>query len=165
VVVAAFALLATGTDLLAPLIYREAVNDIAGLFVGASPASRTDALFGTSGAAEARTATISDQASPSPARKAAAKKPLRERHRRGHVAPRTASQTLTTLLWAVALLFAINVFSHYCSLVADQRTVRLASRIESDFIRGTFSHVLELPLGFFARRASGTLAQQIDQSD
>ena len=29
--VAVFALLATGTDLLAPVIYREAINDIAGL--------------------------------------------------------------------------------------------------------------------------------------
>jgi ATP-binding cassette subfamily B protein/subfamily B ATP-binding cassette protein MsbA len=32
--VAIFAVLATSTDLVSPLIYREAVNDIAGLFVG-----------------------------------------------------------------------------------------------------------------------------------
>jgi ABC-type multidrug transport system fused ATPase/permease subunit len=74
-------------------------------------------------------------------------------------------QTFKTLMWAVALLFAINVFSHFCSLAADQQTVRLASHIEADFIQSTFSHVLTLPLPFFARRASGGLAKQIDQSD
>ena len=44
-VVAAFALLATASDLLAPLIYREAVNDIAGLFVGAAPTPGVGALL------------------------------------------------------------------------------------------------------------------------
>ncbi|TAL02280.1 MAG: ABC transporter ATP-binding protein, partial [Rhodospirillaceae bacterium] len=172
VVVAIFALLATGTDLLAPLIYREAVNDIAGLFVGTS-AKNTDSPLDA-------TTSEERESSPSPilAQKAVSKeiarahskdkpkgKAVREPHRRHYVAPRTADQTLTTLLWAVISLFAINVFSHLCSLVADQRTVELASRIEADFIHNTFSHVLSLPLRFFARRASGGLAKQIDQSD
>ena len=43
--VAAFALLATATDLLAPLIYREAVNDIAGLFVDVPSAPGIGALL------------------------------------------------------------------------------------------------------------------------
>src|SRR5260370_35446930 len=89
----------------------------------------------------------------------------REPHRRGRVAPRTSSQTFNTLMWAVILLFGINVFSHYCSLVADQRSVQVASHIEADFIQNTFSHVLKLPLRFFSQRASGTLANKIDQSD
>ena len=174
--VAAFALLATATDLLAPLIYREAVNDIAGLFVGASATERFGALLEMvepgDGEALPEPGVADTAAATRPAGKAAAKAAAkatasgaREPHRHGRVAPRTAAQAFTTLMWAVGLLLAINIFSHFCALVADQRTVRLASRIESDFIHRTFAHVLELPLRFFAERASGTLAKQIDQSD
>lgn len=173
--VAVFALLATGTDLLAPLIYREAVNDIAGLFVGSATHIETDSLFGRTGSDEESDdprVVLEDarlQPAANPGRSLAERrpwhKPVREPHRRGRVAPRTYNQTFQTLMWAVVLLFAINVLSHYCSLVADQRSVRLASQIEADFIQNTFGHVLQLPLRFFARRASGTLAKQIDQSD
>jgi ABC-type multidrug transport system fused ATPase/permease subunit len=172
-VVALLALLATATDLVAPLIYREAVNDIAGLFVGASPAPRGEVLLDMTGATDPPPAvrpaagtmpavlrTAAERQSTAPATNAP-----RQPHTRGRVAPRTGAQTFTTLMWAVALLFAINVLSHYFALVADQRTVQLASRIEADFIQKAFSHVLRLPLGFFAQRASGTLAKQIDQSD
>ena len=173
--VAVFALLATAADLLAPLIYREAVNDIAGLFVGAPAGATATAGAAASEAAgdwagiSAFTGTGASASAPrTPAAKSAAPKhrlAARERHRRNRVAPRTAAQALTTLMWSVALLFALNVFSHYCELVADQRTVQVASRIEGDFIQSVFGHVLQLPLGFFARRSSGTLAKQIDQSD
>jgi ABC-type multidrug transport system fused ATPase/permease subunit len=145
--VAVFALLATSTDLLSPVIYREAVNDIAGLFVGTPGETGMDILG------------ESDDDTPMAGRAA------KQAHGPGRVAPRTAQQALITLLWSVALLFAINVFSHFCSLVADQRTVQLASRIEADLIQRTFDHVLHLPLSFFSRRASGGLAKQIDQSD
>ena len=145
--VAIFAVLATSTDLLSPVIYREAVNDIAGLFVGEPGETGMDALSDSTDAVRAPDAT----------------KP--ESHDLGFVAPRTARQALITLLWAVALLFCINVISHFCSLVADQRTVQLASRIEADVIQRTFDHVLHLPLAFFSKRASGGLAKQIDQSD
>ena len=205
-IVAAFALLATAADLLAPLIYREAVNDIAGLFVGAAPTPGVDALLemvtpddpeslpepdkadtvpapaagaaapaaapassAAPGTAKKRTTNAVAQAGTKGAAKDAAKgavqAPPKAAHARGRVAPRTAAQAFTTLMWAVGLLLAINIFSHFCALVADQRTVRLASRIESDFIHRTFAHVLRLPLRFFAERASGTLAKQIDQSD
>ena len=186
--VAAFALLATATDLLAPLIYREAVNDIAGLFVGAPATPRSGALFDLTEAGDGEAApqpgdaatvtapeATADSATDAATRAAtrgtatgttkAATKRVREPHAHGRVAPRTAAQVFKTLMWAVGLLFGINVFSHYCALVADQRTVRLASRIESDFIHRTFAHVLRMPLRFFADRASGTLAKQIDQSD
>ena len=36
VIIALFAFLATGADLLQPLIYKRAINDVAGLFVGDS---------------------------------------------------------------------------------------------------------------------------------
>ena len=143
--VAVFALLATGTDLLAPVIYREAINDIAGLFVGEPEAAGLEQ-------AVADEDPSAGQAAPEP-------------HQRGRVSARTPEQTLHTLLMAVGLLLVINVLSHLCSLIADQRTVRLASRIEADVIQGTFAHVLRLPLRFFNRRASGGLAKQIDQSD
>ena len=214
--IALFAVLATGMDLMAPLIYREAVNDIAGLFVGSSSASTTpdtgsmldmmdvegeDTASAPDNLADPDSDTppvattplppsISDSSS-SAARHPRAivrppvhkKPPIRralprrsgprpappsvrpEPHTRHHVARRTVSQTFPTLMWAVVGLFGINVLSHLCELIADQRTVRLASLIESDFIRGTFGHVLRLPLSFFSRRASGTLAKQIDQSD
>ena len=147
VLVAVFAVLATSTDLLSPVIYREAVNDIAGLFVGPPGATGIDVLDDSN--------DVRDTADGSE----------RRAHAPGHVAARTGSQTLTTLLWAVSLLFVINVLSHWCSLIADQRTVQLASRIEADVIHRTFEHVLRLPLSFFSRRASGGLAKQIDQSD
>ena len=149
--VAVFALLATATDLISPVIYREAVNDIAGLFVGDAGTTGVDRLTQSANAG-----VSSDEV---------AEAPVRESHERGRVAPRTAEQAFTTLLWAVVALFAINVFSHLCALVADQRTVQLASRIEADVIHKTFDHVLRLPLDFFSRRASGGLAKQIDQSD
>jgi ATP-binding cassette, subfamily B, bacterial len=171
--VAVFALLATGTDLLAPLIYREAVNDIAGLFVHSPAKASVDSLLGMSDPGEALPGLSSIAARPVLAanpgtaalERRTTQKAGREPHRRGRVAPRTSAQAFNTLMWAVVLLFGINVFSHYCSLVADQRSVQLASHIEADFIQNTFSHVLKLPLRFFARRASGTLAKQIDQSD
>jgi ABC-type multidrug transport system fused ATPase/permease subunit len=148
VLVALFALLATGLDLLSPLVYREAVNDIAGLFVGEPGSTGIEQMLEEPDEAAAADAP-----------------PERAPHERGFVAPRTPEQALRTLLWSVALLFAINVLSHLCSLVADQRTVRLASRIEADLIQRAFRHVLQLPLRWFGRRSSGSIAKQIDQSD
>ncbi|HTU64562.1 MAG TPA: ABC transporter ATP-binding protein [Steroidobacteraceae bacterium] len=146
--VAVLSLLATSTDLLSPIIYREAVNDIAGLFVGAPGETGIDELRSEAeGDGEDYVA------------------PKRQAHERGKVAPRSPEQALRTLLWAVALLFAINVVSHWFSLRADQRTVELASRIEAGVIQKTFRHVLALPLAFFNKRASGGIAKQIDQSD
>jgi ATP-binding cassette, subfamily B, bacterial len=151
--VALLALVATSADLLAPLIYREAVNDIAGLFVSGTA--------GEGKTARAHAANATDPGTTASARSIASREP----HRRGHVAPRTSAQTFRTLIWSVLLLLTINILSHFCMLAAEQKTVRLASEIESDFIGRTFSHVLSLPLRFFATRSSGTLAKQIDQSD
>lgn len=155
--VALLALLAAVAELLAPVIYREAVNDIAGLFVGNPGSTGIDQMKSLlppdDPAVDSAPAAAVPHARP------------RTAHTRGHVAPRTAEQALTTLLWAAGLLFALNVLSHYLSLSADQRTVVLASRIEADVIQGTFAHVLRQPLSFFARRSTGSLAKQIDQSD
>lgn len=158
IIVAVFSLLATGTDLISPIIYREAVNDIAGLFVGEPGSTGIDALI----AAQDEDSDTAGDAAPGDGKAPAARA---EPHERGKVAARTAAQALRTLLWAVALLFLINVVSHFMSLIADQRTVLLASRIEADIIQKSFAHVMSLPLTYFNRRASGTIAKQIDQSD
>src|SRR6266404_4994489 len=132
-VVGILALLATGADLLQPLIYRIAINDVAGLFVVAE-----------------------DETSPPEAR---------QPHGPGFVAPRTPPQTLSTLLWAAAGLFAISVVGYLLLLAANYKSTAVASHIEANVIQATFGHVLRLPLSFFVHRASGGLAKRIDQSD
>jgi ATP-binding cassette subfamily B protein len=154
--VAVLALLATATDLVSPIIYREAINDIAGLFVG---------VPGETGVDRQRLADLGDEAASGDAEQEVESPPAHQTHQHGRVAARTAEQTLHTLLWGAALLFVINVVSHLFSLLSDQQTIWLSSRIEADLIQRTFGRVLGLPLAFFSRRASGTLAKQIDQSD
>ena len=124
VIIALFAFLATGADLLQPLIYKRAINDVAGLFVG-----------------DSATATAVG------------------------IPARTASQTLTTLLVAVILLFAISVGGYFFSLRSRLYGARVASRMESSFIVNVFGHVLRLPLSFFSHTASAGLAKRIDQCD
>lgn len=153
-VVACLALLATGSDLIGPLIYRAAVNDIAGLFVGAPGTRGVDQLTAASGAdtASARTVPSATHVKPAP-------------HRHGQVSARTPTQTFRTLMWAVVLLFGVSVLSHGLVVLADQRTAVLASRVEGDLIQRTFGHVLRLPLKFFSNRPSAAVAKQIDQLD
>ena len=154
--VAALAVLATATDLVSPIVYREAVNDIAGLFVGTPGATGIDRM---------RLGDVVEESIIGDAEPEVTAMPAPTTHQRGRVAARTGEQTLHTLLWGAALLFVINVVSHLFSLLANQQTIWLSSRIEADLIQRTFGRVLSLPLAFFSRRASGTLAKQIDQSD
>jgi ABC-type multidrug transport system fused ATPase/permease subunit len=170
VAIAALTLLATAADLCAPVIYRYAVNDIAGLFVapqggvhvtrrgrGAAPPPATAApAVPDAGAAVDGSLDLDAEGPPALDRRD---------HARGYVAPRTLEQTFRTLLLAVAALFLVNVASYRLMLAADQRTVELASNIEADVIRSTFAHVLRLPMPWFARRTSGGIGRQIDQSD
>lgn len=170
--IAALALLATGTDLLSPIIYREAVNDIAGLYVGMPGETAIDLLKEEESVAAPEPAA-SAAPDATPAEEAGSEAENDEApaidespdHHAGHVAPRTMDQTLRTLLWGAVFLFVINVLSHLFSLLSDQQTVWLSSRIEADLIQRSFGRVLSLPLAFFGRRSSGTLAKQIDQSD
>jgi len=122
-IISLFALLATGADLLQPLIYRRAINDVAGLFVQQS-------------------------ASPTP-----------------NLPPRTATETLETLVISVFLLFVTSTLGYYFSLRSDYRSAFVASRMESNLILSAFGHVLRMPLPFFSHRASAGLAKRIDQSD
>jgi ATP-binding cassette, subfamily B, bacterial len=152
--IALLALLGVGADLLQPLIYRAAINDVAGLFV-----DRVVEKAGPpAGSLEEEHTRLEEQ--------------RRERieqsqlpHADGYVAPRTRRQAMSTLLWSVGALFAISVLAYFLSLAADQKSTTVACAIESGLIQATFGHVLRLPLSFFSRRASGGLAKRIDQSD
>ncbi|MGB8692721.1 MAG: ABC transporter ATP-binding protein, partial [Steroidobacteraceae bacterium] len=148
-------------DLIEPLIYRFAVNDIAGLFVegGEIASARKSQHLATPPTA------VNDQAVSSTPVPLADTSPSPARHGGHALAPRSIDQTLKTLLWAVAFLLFVRVAGHGLQLAANQRTAVLGSRIESDVIQSTFRHVLRLPLAFFSRRSSGALAKQINQLD
>jgi ABC-type multidrug transport system fused ATPase/permease subunit len=190
VVVVLLAFLGTAAELAEPLIYRTAVNDVAGVFVqraseqpkesSSSPPHAAIELF-------SRFSLVSQRALPaqqtlernrgehapevgkaSPKGHSMTKthrSGAQERHHRGRVAPRTVEQMFKTLLWAVGLLLLTNLCAHFFQLAADNVGTAVANRIEENLILRTFSHVLRLPLRFFGRRASGALTKQIDQSD
>jgi ATP-binding cassette, subfamily B, bacterial len=136
-------LLGTGTSLIEPLIYREAINDVAGVFVSQA----RDSARKESGLAK------------EPHRK------TKEPHHKGKVAPRTPNQALDTLIWAVIWLFAINLFSTLLWRIGENKNVKFSCGIEQRFILSTFKHVLNLPLGFFVRRPATAIAKRIDQSE
>lgn len=188
--VALLAFLGTAAELAEPLIYRIAVNDVAGVFVqraAEQPTAPTPPDSHPPNAFSSRFFPASHQVIPverslernrgerspeasksRPRNRTVTKSRIKgapERHRRGHVAPRTVEQMFKTLLWAVFLLLLTNLSAHFFVLAADNVGAVVANRIEEDLVLNTFSHVLRLPLRFFGRRASGALAKQIDQSD
>jgi ATP-binding cassette, subfamily B, bacterial len=136
-------LLGTGTSLVEPLIYREAINDVAGVFVNQA---RDSARKEVGLAKEPRRKT-------------------KEPHHKNKVAPRTSQQALDTLLWAVVWLFIINLFSTLLWRIGENKNVKFSCGVEQSFILGTFRHVLNLPLGFFVRRPAAAIAKRIDQSE
>jgi ABC-type multidrug transport system fused ATPase/permease subunit len=174
------ALLSTGASLVEPLIYREAINDVAGLFVKQakedvrkeiglfqddedilSPAEQEN----TSAAKDTVTKEkVASKAKHPPAKKIKKKK-VKEPHRTNHIASRSPEQALETLLWAVVLLFTINLIGTIIWRVGENKNVKLSCLIEQRFIKSTFAHVLNLPLGFFGKRATAALSKQIDQSE
>jgi ABC-type multidrug transport system fused ATPase/permease subunit len=137
--IGALGALGAGFDLAAPLVYRTAVNDVAGVFVNRTYERQVGA--------------------PAPASERA------RSHRPGHVAPRTAPEAFRKLLSAVALLFVLSLAANFFALAADGASARVANGIEKGLIIETFGHVLQLPFRFFVRRPSGGIARQIDQSD
>jgi len=174
------AALSAAATLIEPLIYRVAVNDVAGLFVRKAQ-EQTDQQQEDTGSPEGTESPVaqlqpvafqSREPRTTPHRKT---EPHEKRtqphaqhlepHRRGHVSPRTPEQTLNTFIWAVGLMFGLSIAGYLVWLIADNMSAKLASQIESAFIQGVFGHVLRLPLAFFGKRSSGALAKQIDQSD
>ena len=176
-------LLSTGVGLVEPLIYREAINDVAGLFVrqarenaqkdlGVDPQEEESIRQMIKSEVPDSTAATPDSVNTAPGVTTspdatsgtnAAAKPAP--HSRGHVAARSPKQALNTLLWAVAWLFAINLVGTLLWRLGENTNTRLSCLIEQGFIQTTFAHVLRLPLSFFGRRSSAAIAKQIDQSE
>jgi ABC-type multidrug transport system fused ATPase/permease subunit len=163
-------LLSTAVTLVQPLIYREAVNDIAGLFVqdarndvkqemGVDPETDDNPITGFF------QKKITPSA-PDTIQQATATTPrIKVPHKNNKVAPRTTSEVFNTLMLAVVLLFITNIIGLVLWLIGDNKNVRLSSSIEKNFIHNTFRHVLRLPLSFFSKRSSAALHSQIDQSE
>ena len=170
-IVAFITLLSTGAGLVEPLIYREAINDIAGLFVKhANDKAKVEAgeelETGDSPLEDflrqkIQAAHASSHPLPAPTRKTHEKKP----HAPAHVAERTPGEAINTLLYAVLLMLGINVLSYILWLYAENKKAQLDCDIEQEFIQGAFAHVLRLPLSFFGKRAPAAIAKQIDQSE
>ena len=152
--VAALALLGAAADLLQPLIYRTAINDVAGMFTESYP----DETAAKPDPPPQLPSSNPDEATPTPP-------PVKEPHRPDYVAPRSPTQALRTLLVSAALLFFLSVIGQLLTLMADFKSTTIASKIETSIITSTFGHVLRLPISFFGRRSSGALAKRIDQSD
>jgi ABC-type multidrug transport system fused ATPase/permease subunit len=154
-------LLSTGASLVEPLIYREAINDVAGLFVKQARENAQKDLGLDPGETDSIHAMVDEEAP-------VMRKPithLPEPHTQGHVAARSPSQALKTLLWAVVWLFIINLIATLLWRIGDNTNTRLSCLIEQRFIQSTFAHVLNLPLAWFGKRSSAAIAKQIDQSE
>jgi ABC-type multidrug transport system fused ATPase/permease subunit len=134
-----FMLLAIAADLLEPVIYKVMINDLSGVFVHKAAQHFTP------------TETLHQESL----------KP----HSRHAVMPRTAVQAFRTLIIGALLLFLINLISRLFNLLSDYLSAQYSSKVEQDFIRAVFRHVLKLKLSFFTRNASASMAKQIDQTD
>jgi len=156
-------LLSTGVGLIEPLIYREAINDVAGLFVRQARENAQRDLGVDPEEQENIREMIRSEAPDSAQAKTDSLR--RTAHARGHVAARSPQQALQTLLWAVAWLFVINLVGTLLWRLGENTNTRLSCLIEQRFIQGTFAHVLRLPLSFFGRRSTAAIAKQIDQSE
>jgi ABC-type multidrug transport system fused ATPase/permease subunit len=154
-------LLSTGASLVEPLIYREAINDVAGLFVRQARENAQKDL-GLDPGEEDSIHRMIEQETPE------FRQPVAhgtDQHQKGHVAGRSPRQALQTLLWAVLWLFVINLIGTLLWRLGENTNTRLSCLIEQRFIQSTFAHVLNLPLYFFTRRSSAAIAKQIDQSE
>ena len=210
-------LLSTLVSLVEPLIYREAINDIAGLFVedarkevqnemANTIAEDSDPITGfvqkevsvvekeftppngsisndsvsndtisndTASNDTVSNDTVSNDTLPkdiiqkktAPKEEAAKKVHVKHPHSQTHVAGRTPEEALQTLIWAVSILFILSIIGYILWIIGNNMHVRLSCRIEQDFIKGAFSHVLRLPLGFFSKRSPAAISKQIDQSE
>jgi len=178
-------LLSTGVTLIEPLIYREAVNDISGLFVqrarndvkremGVPTETDDDPItkfIEKEEAKEKPTATVLiDTTKKETANHTAHKEPIKKTrvkqpHTKNRVAPRTPGEAFNTLLWATILLFIINIVGLIFWRIGETLEVKLICTIEQQFIKNTFGHVLRLPLAFFSKRSTAALHTQIDQSE
>jgi ABC-type multidrug transport system fused ATPase/permease subunit len=175
-------LLSTGVTLIEPLIYREAVNDISGLFVqrarndvkremGVAPETDDDPVtrFVEKEEAKENPATVlidtTKKGIANHTKEPIRKHRIKEPHTKTHVAPRTPGEAFHTLMWATIWLFVINIIGLIFWRIGENIDVKLICTIEQQFIKKTFGHVLRLPLAFFSKRSTAALHTQIDQSE
>jgi len=175
-------LLSTGVTLIEPLIYREAVNDISGLFVqrarndvkremGVAPETDDDPVtrFVEKEEAKENSANVlidtTKKGIANHAKEPIRKHRIKEPHTKTHVAPRTPGEAFHTLMWATIWLFVINIIGLIFWRIGENIDVKLICTIEQQFIKKTFGHVLRLPLAFFSKRSTAALHTQIDQSE
>ncbi|HVM87063.1 MAG TPA: ABC transporter ATP-binding protein [Puia sp.] len=177
--VVVLSLLSTGATLIEPLIYREAINDVAGLFVKQAKEDVRKELGAVTDEEEMLTApdqkgvavkkdTVekkNENSKIKPGQNKKIRKKKKEPHTQTHVASRTPEQAISTLLWSVLFLFLINLAGTVIWRISENNNVRLSCLIEQRFIQNTFAHVMSLPLGFFSKRSSAAVAKQIDQSE
>ncbi len=159
-------LLGTGASLIEPLIYREAINDVAGLFIQKAK-EETRQQYGTQSDTTqvSSDSTLVDDEEGSEFSFILNKILPKEPHSRHEVAGRTPMQAIQTLLFAVVILFFVNLLGQLFLLLGENMNVRFSCNIEQGFIRNTFAHVLRMPLDFFSKRSSTALAKQINQSE
>ncbi len=154
-------LLSTVANLVEPLVYREAINDISGLFVQKAKDETARQMTDTTAVASDSTAVDSNASEADPLSNII----FKEKHGKNYVAPRTPEQAISTLLWAVGLIFLINILGHFFLWIAENLNLKFACNIEQSFIQRTFTHVLKMPLPFFSKRSSAALSKQINQSE
>ena len=128
--------------LLQPILYREAVNDVAGVFVQKGPGE--DSI---------------DKVEQSLVEAWKSKKP----HTRHTVAYRTPKQAMGTLFAVVVLLFLISIVASFTSAWAEILTSRAGHGIERAVILAAFRKALRLPLSRESAERSSFLTKQVDQ--
>jgi ABC-type multidrug transport system fused ATPase/permease subunit len=128
--------------LLQPLLYREAVNDVAGVFVQSKPGE--DSL---------------DQVEQTFFQAWRSKKP----HTRTTVAHRTPKQAMATLIVVVVLLLLISLSASLASAGAEILTSRAGHGMERGVILAAFRKALRLPLSRDSMERASFLTKQVDQ--
>jgi ATP-binding cassette, subfamily B, bacterial len=160
VVVALMVSFGTVATLCEPWIYRAIIDDIAGVFVPPRPVMKVESAVENAVRSVEHWSGALDRIFSVPMEPFdgtdAARRTLESKR------PREAA---ATIILGAMLLVVIRLVAEGFKRLADNRATLLATELEQDFIIRTFTHVIHLPLGFFSKRASGSVARQIDQSD
>jgi ABC-type multidrug transport system fused ATPase/permease subunit len=130
--------------LVQPILYRQAINDVAGVFV--EKPQDEDAI---------------DKVETSLFRRWGAMKP----HTLTQVAHRTPEQALITLAWVVILLMLISLLATFTNTVAEIMTSRAGHGMERAIILAAFRKALRLPLSRDSADRASYQAKQVDQVD
>jgi ATP-binding cassette, subfamily B, bacterial len=141
--------ISTLLTLLQPILYREAVNDVAGVFVGGSHAPHP-----LDGLENAILGTEEEEDVPSP-----------RPHSQTHVARRTPHQAFKTLIRVVVLVFCIAVLAAFFNALAEIFTSQAGNSMERGVILTAFKKALRLPLSRGDSERSSYLSKQVDQVD